>query len=159
MGRSHTFMDREFARDAYDPLDGGTFEPNLVFVIMSFVSSDSDGLFAEMREECAALGLRAVRVDERHGSGFIIRDVSDLIERAEFIVCDLTDERPNVYYELGYAHGVGNEANDILLVARDGTRIHFDVAPLRVHHYTDTAHLRRIIRGELQSMIDATRGK
>ena len=40
--------------------------------------------------------------------GGSLDDISELILKAEFIVCDLTLERPNVYYELGYAHGAGN---------------------------------------------------
>jgi hypothetical protein len=57
------------------------------------------------------------------GSGLVIREITDLIERCEFIICDLTNERLNVYYELGYAHGVGNEAREILLIAKEGKAI------------------------------------
>jgi hypothetical protein len=63
------------------------------------------------------MSFRGRNMDEDEGSGFVLREITDLIERAELIICDLTRERPNVYYELGYAHGVGNEAMDILLVA------------------------------------------
>ena len=75
------------------------------------------------------------------------------IERAEFIICDLTNERPNVYYELGYAHGVGNEGADILLIAKEGTTLHFDIGPLRVQYYSSTEHLRTIISANLKQMI------
>ncbi|MFM8309123.1 MAG: hypothetical protein ACKN87_19310, partial [Microcystis aeruginosa] len=97
------------------------------------------------------------RVDENSGSGLIIREITDLIERSEFIVCDLTNERPNVYYELGYAHGVGNEAMDILLIAKEGAVLHFDIAPLRVQYYSSSEHLRSIISSNLKAMIKATR--
>ena len=70
--------------------------------------------------------MNAVRVDENVGSGLVVGEITKLIEDAEFIICDLSLERPNVYYELGYAHGVGNEANDILLIAKEGTNLHFD---------------------------------
>lgn len=157
MGRSHTFMDREFGRGDYDPDDQGTFDSGLVFVMMAFVSKDSAALYEAIKEECANLTLRATRVDEGHGSGFIIREITSLIERAEFLVCDLSYERPNVYYELGYAHGVGNEADDILLLAKAGTKLHFDIAPLRVHYYEDEEALRAILRRQLTSMIEVTR--
>ena len=157
MGRHHTFMDREFGGRNYDPDDQGTFSPGLVFVMMSFQSDDSRDVFSAVKEECAALGLRATRVDEEGGSGFVIRDVVRLIEDAEFLVCDLSHERPNVYYELGYAHGVGNEADEILLVARAGTKLHFDIAPLRVWYYSDIPELRTIVARQLRRMIAATR--
>lgn len=157
MGRRHTFMDREFGRDDFDADDEGAFERDLVFVMMSFVSEDSNTTYAAIKEECMDLGLRATRVDEGHGSGFVIGEITSLIEKAEFLVCDLTHERPNVYYELGYAHGVGNEADDILLVAKAGTRLHFDIAPLRVQYFDNEEGLRAILRRQLASMIAVTR--
>jgi hypothetical protein len=157
MGRDHTFMDREFGRPAYDPNDGGDFEQGLVFVIMSFTGDAMSSVYAAIKEECGGLGLNAHRVDESVGSGFVIRDIANCIERAEFIVCDLSTERPNVYYELGYAHGVGNEASDILLIAKEGTALHFDIAPLRVQYYRSNEHLRTILASNLAEMIRVTR--
>ncbi len=157
MGRDHTFMDREFGRPDYDPEDQGEFEEGLVFVIMPFRGQDLADAYAAIKDECKKLKLRAKRVDENTGSGLIIREITDLIERSEFVVCDLTNERPNVYYELGYAHGVGNEAMDILLIAKEGTVLHFDIAPLRVQYYSSSEHLRAIISSNMKAMIKATR--
>jgi len=157
MGRVHTFMDREFGRSDYDPDDQGEFEEGLVFVIMPFRGQEMADAYAAIKDECKKLKLRAKRVDENTGSGLVIREITDLIERSEFIVCDLTNERPNVYYELGYAHGVGNEAMDILLIAREGTVLHFDIAPLRVQYYSSSEHLRAIVSSNLKAMIKATR--
>ncbi|GAA0913561.1 hypothetical protein [Virgisporangium aurantiacum] len=157
MGRKHSFMDREFRTPAFDADDGGDFEKNLVFVIMPFRGIEMTEVYAAVQDECRKLRLNTRRADEYAGSGFVIREVVELIERAEFIVCDLTDERPNVYYELGYAHGVGNENMDILLVAKAGTELHFDIAPLRVQFYTSAEHLRTIVSSSLKAMIRATR--
>jgi len=81
----------------------------------------------------------------------------DLIEKAEFIIFDLTFERPNVYYELGYAHGVGNAPSNILLLAKEGTQLHFDIAQLRVRFYKSTENLRQIVKDNLNGMVAATR--
>lgn len=155
--RQHTFMDREFGRYDYDPDDQGDFTPNLVFVAMAFTGQESTEVYSTIKDECSKLTLQAKRVDENIGSGFIIREITNLIEESEFVIFDLTNERPNVYYELGYAHGVGNEALDILLIAREGTKIHFDIAPLRVHFYKSTEHLRNIVHDNLTRMIRETR--
>lgn len=157
MGRKHTFMDREFGGSDYDPDDQGTFERNLVFVIMPFRGQEMTDAYSAIKDECSKLSLHARRVDENVGSGMVIREIADLIERAEFLVCDLTHERPNVYYELGYAHGVGNEGADILLIAREGTTLHFDIAPLRVQYYHSTEHLRSIVFSSLKEMMRMTR--
>jgi hypothetical protein len=89
---------------------------------MPFKDEEMTDAYSAIKDECDKLGLHAKGVDENVGSGLIIREISEFIERAEFLICDLTRERPNVYYELGYAHGVGNEGTDILLVAREGSR-------------------------------------
>jgi hypothetical protein len=157
MGRNHTFMDREFGSSDYNPDDGGDFEKGLVFVIMPFRGQEMADVYSAVKDECTKLGLHANRVDENVGSGFVIREITNLIERAEFIICDLTNERPNVYYELGYAHGVGNEGLDILLIAKEGTVLHFDIAPLRVQYYSSTEHLRRVISSNLKTMMEITR--
>ncbi|WP_052725530.1 hypothetical protein [Methanosarcina sp. Kolksee] len=157
MGRGHTFMDEIFEKPDYDPDDQGSFKQNLVFVAMPFLGEDVKEKYSAIKDECSKLGLNARRVDENIGSGLIIKEITELIEEAEFIIFDLTQERPNVYYELGYAHGVGNEPLDILLIAKEGTKIHFDIAPMRIHFYRTTEHLRSIIASNLKEMIYKTR--
>jgi hypothetical protein len=129
------------------------FRPNLVFVMMSFLSDEMQDAYAAIQDACARIGLDALRIDENIGSGLIVREIATMINEAEFIVCDLTHERPNVYYELGYAHGTGNSADNILLIARDGTKPHFDIAPLRIHFYRSTEHLRSVISDKLDRMV------
>ena len=136
-----------------------TYDKNLVFVGMAFRGEGMEEAFGAIRETCQQLKLKARRVYENTSSGFIVLEIVDLIEKAEFIVFDLTYERPNVYYELGYAHGVGNSPTDILLVARDGSQLHFDIAALRVRFYTSTEDLRRIVKENLSGMIKASRAE
>lgn len=131
------------------------YEPGTVFVAMSFRGDGMDDSFVAIRAACKDLKLTVRRVDEVSSSGVIILEVVDLIERAEFIVVDLTYERPNVYYELGYAHGVGNLPTNILLVARDGTELHFDIASLRVRYYKSPKDLRKLVKSHLAEMLKA----
>jgi len=151
-------MDETFNRNDYDPDDTGTFILNLVFVIMAFLGEDMQDTYSAIKDECLKLHLNVKRADENVGSGLVINEITDLIEKAEFIICDLTNERPNVYYELGYAHGVGNGSRDILLIAKEGTKLHFDIAPFRVQYYRSTEHLRTILNTNLKGMIKMTRG-
>jgi len=141
-----SFMDVEFNRAKKIG-----FEPNLVFVIMPFMGLSE--AYSAIKDECNKLKLNAIRADEGVGSGFIIKEIITLIEEAEFIICDLTHERPNVYYELGYAHGVGNHSANILLIARKGTTLHFDIAPLRVQYYRSIEHLRSVVKDKLREML------
>jgi hypothetical protein len=145
-----TFMDSQFRIDDKD--DEYEFIKGLVFIIMSF-QSEMDDTYKIIQEECKNLGLDPKRADDIVGSGIILKEITDLIENAEFIICDLTYERPNVYYELGFAHGAGNRAQDILLIAKQGTSLHFDVSSLRVRYYSSDKQLRDMLSRNLTGMI------
>jgi hypothetical protein len=109
-----------------------------------------------IKDECASLGFKATSSKDIVGSDLVMRQIGALIERAWLIICDLTYERPNVYYELGYAHGVGNTGDNILLIAREATTVHFDVSPLGVNYYSSMESLRAILRKNLPEMHRAT---
>ena|SRR5689334_19387082 len=137
--------------------DSEEFEENLVFVVMPFTGDDMEEVYSAIKDECSKLGLKTKRVDENPGSGLVINEITELIIKAEFIICDLTSERPNVYYELGLAHGVGNEPLDVFLIAKQGTILHFDIAPFRVRYYRTTEHLRGLIQTNFKEMVRASR--
>ncbi len=132
------------------------FERDLVFVITPF-TDELDHVYSAIKDECSKLGLKAKRADENPGSALIINEITELIIEAEFIICDLTEERPNVYYELGYAHGVGNAPLDIFLIAKEGTMLHFDVGGYRVQYYKSIKHLRSLIKDKFWAMVQARR--
>jgi hypothetical protein len=157
MGRKGTYADEAFGRENYDAQDDGEFIRGLVFVIMPFTGQAHIESYAAIQQECEKLGLRAVRADEAVGSKVVLADITAMIEDAEFIICDLSDERPNVYYELGYAHGVGNQAAEILLIAKADTSLHFDIAPIRVRFYSSLEELRLLVGTQLAAMIRTTR--
>lgn len=91
-------------------------------------------------------------MDDEQDSGPIPVKILRGIEEAEFLVFDLTVERPNVYYELGYAHGVGNRSVEIALIAKAGTKFHFDIAHLGVLFYESAIDLERKLIPRLQKM-------
>ena len=133
------------------------YNRNEVFVIMPFTGNECAETYECIKDECARLGLFATRVDENVGSASILEDIRDGIIAAEFIICDLTLERPNVYYELGYAQGVGNEPLDIFLIARSGTDLHFDISGFRIELFKSTEHLRQLIRTRFRRMVEKRR--
>ena len=68
-------------------------------------------------------GYHPHKVDNREYNNKIDDEVIRQIRRSRFIVTDLTNERPNVYFELGFAEGLGLP---VFQICKDGTRIHFD---------------------------------
>jgi TIR domain len=115
---------------------------NLVFVIMAF-RDDMEPVFEGIREAGAALGLTAKRVKDVPGDYRITNQIVEMIRTARFVVADLSHERPNVYFELGYARGLGKT---VITVAREGTSIHFDVKDWTYIPYIDSRLLERDIK-------------
>jgi nucleoside 2-deoxyribosyltransferase len=68
--------------------------------------------------------MTAERVDEVESNERITDRIIESITKAEFVIADLTKERPNVFFEAGFAHGLGKTP---IYVAREGTPIHFDI--------------------------------
>jgi hypothetical protein len=72
------------------------------------------------------------RVDETHFVGDVLGRIRDGIEAASLVIADLSEGRPNVYLEVGYAWGKGVP---VIFVARKGEKLHFDVSTHRCIFY------------------------
>src|SRR5215216_5857997 len=82
------------------------------FVIMQIGNGDLDRMCDDVIFPALhATELEPRRVD-RHNEGDLLKsEIVAFIERAEVIVADLTNERPNVYLEVGYTMGLGKKTN------------------------------------------------
>lgn len=134
----------------------GWFTPNLIFVIMSFEKKWKK-YYICIKEECTKLGLKVLRADEIPGSVRIADMVREYLSKAEFIICDLTGERHNVYYELGLAQGAGNSPLDIFLIAKEDTNVHFNISQFRVRFFRTTRELRKLISEDFKEMVKERR--
>lgn len=91
------------------------------------IDSDDDQLvdvLEAIKTAAADCGITAERVDEVESNQRITDRILESIYQAEFVIVDLTNERPNVFFEAGFAHGLGKLP---IYVARAGTTIHFDI--------------------------------
>lgn len=109
------------------------------FVIVQIGNPELDNVCDEVIFPAIAdAGLAPRRVD-RHNEGDLLKsEIVEFIERADVIVADVTNERPNCYLEIGYAMGLGKKANLILTAREDhhhsssnfnpsGPKVHFDL--------------------------------
>lgn len=124
--------------DEEDDDDAEDDDDNLVFVVIPF-SPDMEPVFQAIQEAASSAGLRAERVKDNVGDYKIGERIVQQIDRARLVVADLTHERPNVYFELGYARGLGKT---VVTIARAGTRIHVDVSWWTYREYSDSLLLR-----------------
>lgn len=99
--------------------------PPSVFVIMSYKETGSyKDLYTAIKRVCEKYDYEARRVDESNISKRVIPEITRQVRQCAFVVADVTEERPNVFYELGFADGVGKE---VILVAKLGTQLPFDI--------------------------------
>lgn len=119
---------------------GDVAKDDYVFILMAMVKTDPllADTHAAMKRAASRLNLRAERVDDIAHTGQINAKVLGSIRCAAYVIADLTHERPNVYYELGYAHAFGKTA---ILTAREGTTLHFDIQNHPVTSYESTTQL------------------
>jgi hypothetical protein len=74
----------------------------------------------------------------------------EMILTSRLVVADLTNERPNVYFELDYARGLGKP---VITIARRDTTIHFDVKDWTYIPYVDSRTLERDLKERLQNRV------
>lgn len=123
-------------------------EQNLIFVLMSFNKKHTE-IFDEF-EAAARLvnsSLIVKRIDRQRGDYKITEEILNNIAKARLIICDLTDERPNVYYELGYARGLKKH---VISCVKKGQPLHFDIKDFHTIEYETTGALRKEIVAEIK---------
>ena len=114
-----TDIDRRIA--PAEPIDS-----QLCFVIMSFSANPVLSDFYEKAIKTVAenLGYRCERIDEQQFNGRITERIFHNLRTARLVIADITEARPNCYYELGIAHALRKE---VIHLAYAGKDIHFDV--------------------------------
>lgn len=98
--------------------------PNTVFVIMPFKAEYND-LFEVYASVCKDMGFKAVRTDKDLSLEKILPRILKGIRHSAFVIADVTESNPNVFYEVGFAEGLGRP---VIATAREGTRLPFDIA-------------------------------
>lgn len=100
--------------------------PRSVFTIMSFKPEFID-VFDSCKDACQTYHFDAERTDESASSEPILPRILRGIRNSAFVIADVTELSSNVFYEVGYAKGLGK---DVILIARKGTELPFDLKDL-----------------------------
>lgn len=113
---------------------------NFAFVVMSFSENKvlKDVYELGIKNTIRKCGYNCIRVDEIEHNRRITDKVIECIKSAKFIVADLTEQRPNCYYELGFAHALEKE---VIHVIREDEVIHFDIKDYNFIVYSSITEL------------------
>lgn len=123
-----------------------------VFIIMSFEKKDDlEDYKAAVEQVCRDAGFEAIRTDTRPADNThqIIDAIHDHIQTCGFVIADLTNERPNVYYEIGYTMGLNKK---LILTAKRGESVHFDLQGFNRIEWSGSENLKRQLRPVIQEL-------
>lgn len=121
------------------------------FILMPF-QDDLKEIYTEVYTPvCAEHDLYCWRVDEISRPGSISRDIIEGILSADIIIADLTRKNPNVFYELGIAHSIGNKT---IMTAQGLGHVPFDIRDYRVIIYEHSLKGCRQLREDLSKAMD-----
>ncbi|WP_174865409.1 hypothetical protein [Pectobacterium polaris] len=129
-----------------------TKEP-ICFVVMQF-TDDYNSLYEEViRPTCEEFQYKVLRADDFYSSSVIIDDITRTIRECAIVIADVTPNNPNVFYEVGFAHGIGKPT--ILLSDRKRDKLPFDISGVRTLFYDNTIKGKRTVEEGLRRHLDA----
>jgi nucleoside 2-deoxyribosyltransferase len=96
--------------------------PHTVFPITPFTSEYRD-VKASYGEVCKEFGFEIKGTDEVETTERIIPRILDGIRLSAFSIADISEVKPNIFYEIGFAQGLGKH---VVLTAKKGTKLPFD---------------------------------
>ena len=104
-----------------------------IFAAMPFSRKYHDTFFNAVRGAARAVNATAVRIDHDPDPGDVVKQIKVEIERAVVIIADLSEARPSVLHEYGYA-----EARDKPVIAITSSEM--SATPFNVSHNTTHAY-------------------
>ena len=127
-------------------------EKDLCFVLMPFREPFERLYRDHVRPVLEGMGHRVMRADDIFTPTPIIDDIWQYINRARFLVADVTGKNPNVFYELGIAHTIGK---DVIILTQNEDDVPFDLKHLRHFLYVDNEAGWVKMRSDLEQAVNA----
>jgi hypothetical protein len=127
-----------------------------VFAAMPFDAKYDDVYFVDMTYAAEKNDAVCIRVDQLEYSGDIVSEIHKQIRRAIAVVADLSESRPNVLYEVGYAHALKKPT--VHICSTPIGELPFDVAHWNTIQYGkgQTHLLRDQLANRLNNLIDSS---
>jgi len=121
------------------------------FVIMPFKSPFNELYEKIIKKVCNDSNIEVKRGDEIISTSIVMQDIIQDINYSNFLIAEVSEANPNVYYELGYAHAL---KKSIILLAKKGTKIPFDISHYRIIYYDDNLIFKDELEKKLKSYLE-----
>ena len=133
------------------PPETARYRPGTAFIMMWMDKSKRDLIDVSdaVKQVFAQFGIRAIRADDIEHEGLITDRILTEIKTTEFCFADLSGARPNVYYEVGYAHALPRR---VMLYRKAGTGLHFDLAGYNCPEYENLRDLKEKLTQRLRAL-------
>jgi hypothetical protein len=107
--------------------------------------------YESFKEICSEFGYECSRIDEGSDVPRIMPELLQRLAQCAFCVVDITEEKANVYYELGYAEAAKRPA---IVTARKGTTLPFDVKDIPVLFWENQKGLKEQLRRRIKAIAE-----
>jgi nucleoside 2-deoxyribosyltransferase len=118
------------------------------------IFKEYDSRFEAIEAVASEAGAVAIRIDKEHALEDLVGRIKKEIRASQFVVADLTDERPSCYFEAGFAEALGKKVIYVASkqsVAKPGTptKIHFDIH-MNMNYFTNLDELKEKLSSAIE---------
>lgn len=121
------------------------------FVLMPFKQELRPIYDDHIAKVCRELSISVTRADQIFSLGPVMDHLREQVTSARYVIADLTDNNPNVFYELGICHAIGKQ----VVLMTQNTDVPFDVRHLRHIRYQFTPRGMADFEDALKSTLQA----
>lgn len=123
-----------------------------LFIIMPMSENKPhfDDVLDSIKYVSEKLNINAIRIDDDISNEKISDRILKCIREADYIVADLTDSRPNVFFEAGFALGINKIP---VFIAENETKLEFDIKDYPIIFFRNQRELRDRLYNRLKANI------
>lgn len=147
----------EITLEGWQRLDNLTrtgIDSNKVFVAMWFDSSMADVWENGIKKSIKECGYEPIRIDQTDYNEGVCDEIIAQLRNARFVIAELTGNNQGVYYEAGFAHGLGKQ---VIFTCKksyfDSNPVHFDVRHYNFILWDNIEELKTRLQNRIQATI------